>query len=194
MRKNIILLFIQVALCIICFFNNWFKDNLFSNMIFMVPILFNITLIVAFTFIYFYSFSKYKNKKLIFKISSLFLFFFTILVSVYDFRLLKTKIELNLYNDERMAIIEKINNNEFSYYYKGNIKLPIYKYVSSDGEVYVYQNDKSCQVVGFWIYRGIMGESIQLIYSPNEKIIYENLKDVSEIKKLKNKWYYVITK
>lgn len=194
MKKNIILLFIQVALCIICFFNNWFKDNLFSNMVFIIPILFNIILIVTFIFIYFHSFYKYKSKKLIFKISSLFLFFFTILISFYDFRLLKTKIELNLYNDERMAIIKKISNNEFSYYYKGNIKLPVYKYVSSDGEVYVYQNDESCQVVGFWIYRGIMGESIQLIYSPSDKSIYENLKNVSEIKKLKNKWYYVITK
>jgi hypothetical protein len=114
----------------------------------------------------------------------------------FDFKLIKTKIELNFYEKKRTIIIEKIKNDEFSYYYDKNIKLPIYKYVSSDGEVYVYKNDEE-QVIGFWIFRGIMSGSTELIYtSTDEKLIYETLTDnlITKIVKLKEHWYYIETR
>lgn len=193
MKKNIILLIIQIILCVVCFFNNWFKDNIISNLIFIIPFIVNIILIIVFLLVYFFSLSKFNQKTRFFKITSILLCFTTILLSFYDFRLIKTKFELSLYKEEREIIIKKIKNNEFSSYYKGNTKLPIYKYVSSDGEVYIYKNDNESQVIGFWISRGVMSGSVLLIYSPDKKTIYDYLKYVSEVKKLDDKWYYVIT-
>lgn len=73
--------------------------------------------------------------------------------------------------------------------------MPIYKSVSSDVEIYVYQNDDN-QVISFWIFRGVLSGSTELIYtSTDEKLIYENKSRnlITKIIKLKEHWYYIET-
>lgn len=193
MKKNFYLIVLQIILCIICFLNNWFKDNILYSSSILTSIILNIVLAVLFLTCYYISFKGFKNFNPLKKICTLSLCIITIFLSFYNFRLVKTKLELKLYHDERDIIVEKIKNNEFSYYYKNNIKLPLYNYVSSDGEVYVYKNDTNGQVFCFWIYRGIMSSSVQLIYASKKSLIYDNVNSISEIIKLENHWYYVIT-
>ena len=125
------------------------------------------------------------------------LIFTTILVLFFPFREVKTKIELKLFNNQRIAIIEKVKNNEYNNYdYNGNIKLPEYRYVSGDGEIYVFQNDDKGMVIGFWIFRGILSGSTMLIYSTGgEELIKANESGhpIIDIKHLNNNWYYVET-
>ena len=128
------------------------------------------------------------------KIITSFIFIITLFLFFYDFRLTKTKIELNIFKNQRNIIIQKIKNNEFKYYYKNNIKLSKYKYTSNDGEIYVYKNDTEGQVISFWIYRGLMSDSIQLIYTTDKDLLEKNIKNINKSIKLNKNWFYITTK
>ena len=90
-----------------------------------------------------------------------------------------------------------VRNHKLQKDERGNIILPKkYKKISTSGEVHVYQNGENGVVIGFYIYRGIMSGSIELIYSStDESLIYANESGhpISEIIKLKDHWYYVVT-
>ncbi|MBR5093833.1 MAG: hypothetical protein IK095_01935 [Oscillospiraceae bacterium] len=79
----------------------------------------------------------------------------------------------------------------------GNIDLPMgYRRLSSDGQVFLYENDENGQVVCFWVFRGMLSGSFELIYSSGgEELIRANEKKiyVVRIEKLKENWYYVET-
>lgn len=180
--------FPQIILCILCFLCNWYKDNLLLPIFYIIKLF----LIIILLFCYYDWFKKKKYSNL--KVYLTFFCFITTILFFYDFRLIKAKIELNVFEDQRNIVIRKIKNNEFDYYSKNNIKLPIYKYTSNDGEVHVYKNENNDQVICFWIYRGIMSSSIQLVYTSNEKLIDENIKHINKNIKLKKNWYYIITK
>lgn len=96
-----------------------------------------------------------------------------------------------------MQIIEKVKNNEIEIDEYGNAELPKkLKKLSSDGEITIYKNDKEGQVICFWIFRGMLSGSHQLIYSTNgEKLIKENETGhpIISVKNLKDNWYYVKT-
>ena len=107
-----------------------------------------------------------------------------------DRKILYKKINQRVDNMIENGLLEEVK-----YYYDKNIKLPIYKSVSSDGEIYVYQNDDN-QVISFWIFRGVLSGSTELIYtSTDEKLIYENKSRnlITKIIKLKEHWYYIET-
>lgn len=178
---------------ILCFLCNWYGDLIAGYLteftLFAIKLMLLIMLII-FLFITVKNINKNKRKNSIFfvilLISSVFSLF-------YNFRLLKAKVEINLYDKQRNIIIEKVKNNELTYYFDKNIKLPIYQYVSSDGEIYVYKNEDE-QVIGFWIFRGILSGSAELIYSSDgEDLIYDIKKtsEIIKIIKLKENWYYV---
>ena len=60
----------------------------------------------------------------------------------------------------------------------------------------MYINDKEGQVICFWIFRGMLSGSHQMIYSSNgEKLIKENETGhpIISVKNLKDNWYYVKT-
>jgi len=196
MRKNIILIVSSIVLCLLCFFNNWYRDNIVGRLNFLVTIFFNLILFTLFVILLNITIKNIKAVKITkLNITLLIILSITLILTFYDFRLLKTKLELKLFEEERYIIIDKIKNNEFSYYYEGNIKLPVYKYISSDGEVYVYQNDED-QVISFWIFRGMMSGSIELIYSTGGETLIRKNETGHSIKKIiksKEYWYYVVT-
>lgn len=83
---------------------------------------------------------------------------------------------------ERKEIINLVKNDKIEYYYKGNAKLKKYRYVSQDGEIYVHRNNKDEQVICFWIFRGVMSGSVELVYSSKgKKLIEENIDFISKI-------------
>ena len=102
----------------------------------------------------------------------------------------------NLIKD-RKIIIEKIKNNYLNADENGNVILPKeYKNLSTGGSVFVYQNDEKGQVVGFWVFRGMLSGSIEIIYSTGgEELIRKNETEhpIIYIEKLKENWYYVET-
>ncbi|MBQ3263020.1 MAG: hypothetical protein IJH52_07580 [Oscillospiraceae bacterium] len=76
----------------------------------------------------------------------------------------------------------------------GNVDLPAgYRRLSSDGEVFVYQNDKNGQVICFWVFRGMMSGSFELIYSSGGEELIRANETVVNIEQLKENWYYVET-
>lgn len=194
MKKEIFLIISSLILCIICFLNNWFQDEIFEKL-FLLIILIDFILLCVYIFLFIQEIKiiKSSQKKNIFVFLPLIILIITVLLSFYDFRFVKTKLELDLYMDKRLEIVKLIKDKELDDKNR-NIKLPKYKYVSQDGEVHVYQNNEE-QVIGFWVFRGMLSGSVELIYSSSdEQLIKENEDiDVRAITELKEHWYYVVT-
>lgn len=190
-------LILVIITCFIILLYKWFLDNLISlfSIIFFPFSL--ITIIIIFVNLIKLLSNRLKKDKNIINKVSLYIVYITIFIFVFiPFSTIKFNLEFKLFSKERDIIIDKIKNNEFKYYYDKNIKLPIYKYLSVDGEIYVYQNDEDGTQIGFWIHRGVLTGSEELMYSSNgEKLIKENETDhpIKSIKKLNKYWYYVIT-
>lgn len=193
MKKLII---IELIFCLFCFSVNWYQNSIISYFTIFTYIILKLALFISLLVLLISMINYLKNNKgRIYKTILFILLIMAIFLSFYDFSLIKTKVELKLYEKQRDIIIQKVKNNEFSYYSDKNIKLPIYKYVSSDGEIYVYQNNEE-QVISFWISRGFLSGSIELIYSStDESLIYKNEggHPINKIIELKEHWYYVIT-
>lgn len=120
-----------------------------------------------------------------------------LMLFLFPFRIIKTKLELNLYEDDRNKVIEMIKNKKLKMDKLGNVKLPSkYKKLSDSGEVFVYLNNQEETVICFWIFRGMLSGSIELIYSSNGKSLVEKnmgYNQIEYIKKLNKDWYYVKT-
>ena len=176
------------ALCLLC---NWYSDLIAGHFTIFTLLFIKLFLLIIWI-IFLVKIIKNFDKN---KINILFgiLLIGSIFSLFYNFRFIKTKVEFTLYKKQRNIIIEKVKNNEFTYYFDKNIKLPIYKYVSSDGEIYVYRNDEE-QIIGFWIFRGISSGNVELIYSSDgEDLIYDikNNSEIIKIIELEENWYYV---
>ena len=123
--------------------------------------------------------------------------FITIVVLfVFPFRTARVNLELQLYDKVRTQIIEMVKRREITADKLGNAELPSeFSQTSSDGHVFIYQNDEE-QVISFWVFRGLLSGSIQLIYSSlDESLIYENETGhpIIGVEKLKEHWYLVET-
>lgn len=105
--------------------------------------------------------------------------------------------ELSLYENDRLEVIELLKSNKLKTDELGNLNLPKkYKKLSTGGEVTVYQNDENGQVICFWIFRGMQSSSVELIYSTGgERLIKKNEggHPITSIEKLQENWYYVKT-
>ena len=169
-------LVIAILLFILCFLHNWYGDiilqMLFSLIIIPIIILFliyNIFLILTII-------DVVKTKK---KSSIIALIIYTMipLFSLFfPFRECRVNLEMVLYKNEREEIISKIKDKEYISDEYGNIDLPkIFKKVSTSGEVTVYENDNDGVLICFWIMRGVLSGSLQLMYSSgDEALIYKN--------------------
>ena len=185
--------FFGLFLFILCFLCNWYSDLIigyFTGFTLFFIKLFLLIIWIIFLVKVIKDFNKIAKKGnvllVILLASSIFSLF-------CNFRWIKTNVEFPLYRKQREKIIEKVKDDEFAYYFDKNIKLPIYKYVSSDGEIYVYRNDRE-QVISFWIYRGVLSGNVELIYSSGGKNLIYEIKNNSEIVKiveLDENWYYV---
>lgn len=196
MKKYFLLLSSFIVL-VLSFVNSWYIGWLLDTFFifaFIPSILLFITYIICFKF----SIKKItKDKSIINIITICILIINAILIIFFPFEVAKTNLELKLYNDEREEIIEMIKNKDLVADEHGNAKLPKdLKKTSTSGEISIYQNDENGQVIGFWIFRGMLSGSTELIYSSNgEELIRKNeaISSITSIEKLKDNWYYVIT-
>jgi len=196
-KIGIIIIVISLILFIINFILGWYEDMLLDNLFIfqLIPeafiVLLNIVVILVALIIKKTNKSKLSLIAIIIVIGSMFLRL------VFPFRNVKTVLELYIYEEERLQIIEKVKNNEIEIDEYGNAELPKnLKKLSSDGEITIYKNDKEGQVICFWIFRGMLSGSHQLIYSSNgERLIKENETGhpIISVKNLKDNWYYVKT-
>jgi len=199
MRKYV-LLTMSLIILILSFLNSWFGDYLIDALTsFIYPFLIIIPLFICYIVCLILSIiALIKNHKSVLNfLSIIILIITTLLILFFPFRMAKTKLELSLYESERNAIIEMIVKGELKADDIGNVKLPNkYKKTSTSGEVALYQKNEEGIVVAFWVFRGMLSGSVQLIYSTGgEQLIKDNETGhpIVSIKKLKNNWYYVIT-
>lgn len=115
---------------------------------------------------------------------------------MFPFRTAKVNLELSLFEKYRLEVVEKVKDGELIVDSFGNSELPKgYGHLSSDGNIFVYQNDNE-QVISFWVFRGMLSGSVELIYSSgDESLIYSNERGhpIVNIDKLKDNWYLVYT-
>lgn len=195
--KKYILLIVSVIVMILSFLNSWFSDQLLDSL-FIFALIPSLILFVGWVTCLVFAIIKLIKEKTILNILSLVLVILTaLLVLFFPFREAKVRLELNLYEDERLEIIYMVEDNKLEIDDLDNAKLPDkYKKISTSGEVVVYQNDEDGKVVAFWVFRGMLSGSVQLIYSTGgEQLIRDNETGhpIVSIDKLEDNWYYVVT-
>lgn len=195
MKKNNLLI-LSILFFMIQFLNRWFSDQMFDK-IFLLYCLINFLLFVLFLILLIFVIKNViKNKSTVNIVSLIFLVTTILLTIFFPYRQIKTKLELELFENDRNKIIEMVKNNKISPDENNNAKLPSnYKKLSTSGEIHIYQNDNNGMVIGFWIFRGMMSSSTELIYSTDgEKLICENksCNSIVSINRLKENWYYVV--
>lgn len=195
--KKYLLLVLAFIFLIVSFILSWYSDELlYFLFIFKVllDILFLILLSIFLIIILKITISK--EKKLVNYLTTIVLLISAI-IFILPMRFIKAKVEFKLYKNERNEVINMVRNGELKVDEYGNAKLPDkYRKISTNGEVFVYQNDDENCVVGFWIFRGLQSGSVELIYSLNgKKNIYENETghDLTGIEEWDKNWYYVNT-
>ena len=195
--KKYILLITSVIVMILSFLNSWFSDQMLDSL-FIFALIPSLVLFVGWIICLVLSAIKIIKNKNVFNIISLIVTVLTaLLILFFPFRESKVRLELNLYEEERLEIIKMIEDNKLKVDDLGNVKLPNkYKKVSTSGEVAIYQNDEDGKVVAFWIFRGMLSGSVPLVYSTGgEEIIRSSEIEhpIVSIDKLKDNWYYVVT-
>lgn len=195
--KKYILLIISVIVMILSFLNSWFSDQLLDSL-FIFALIPGLILFVGWIICLVLSIIKIIKNKNVFNIISLIVTVLTaLLILFFPFREAKVRFELNLYEEECLEVIKMIEDNKLKVDDLGNVKLPNkYKKVSTSGEVAVYQNDEDCKLIGFWVFRGMLSGSVQLVYSTGgEQLIrFSDIEHpIVSIDKLKDNWYYVVT-
>ena len=186
---------LSILILIFSFIKCWYSDYLL-NLLFVFYIILDLILLIGYFKCLITNVRNLKQKISVVNIlTTIILVIIAILVLFFPFRDVKIKYELNLYEEDRLEVINMIKNNELKSDEIGNVTLPNkYKKISTSGQVFVYQNNDEGQVVGFWVFRGILSGSIKVIYSNGgEDLIKSNEEghSITKIEKLKHNWYYV---
>ena len=197
--KKYNLLILSILLLIGSFLYGWFFDQLFGDLfiLFIVP---SVLLLVGCCIALLVKCIKriIQQRAYIHFLSIAVLAFMVVLLVFFPFRKAKVKTELALFETRRLTIVEMIKAGELKPRdANGNVDLPFrYRIWSTSGQVYVFQNDKEGQVIAFWIFRGMLSGSIELVYSTGgEELIRANEDGhpITSVEKLKDDWYYVVT-
>jgi hypothetical protein len=192
------LLIMSILLLLVSFVTAWYNDLIFHRLSFLVLPIY-IILPVCFIALLVISIKRIgKRKEYVSFFSIAVLVLLVLLLVFFPFRDAKAKAELALYEADRLEIIEMIKTDRLQPKDTiGNVDLPAgYRRLSSDGEVFVYQNDVYGQVIGFGVFRGLSSGSVELIYSSGgEELIRANESGhpIRKIERLKENWYLVET-
>ncbi len=196
-NKYIIIL-AAIVLAILSFLKNWYSDQL-SNFLWIGLLGLGVLLKAFYIIILILAIKAFCKEKSSTTVIALIILFITLITYVFfPFRDMKIQYELDKYEDKRMEIVNKVINKEFINIDEyGNMELPTkYKKYSTSGEITIYKNDSTGSVIGFWVFRGMVSGSTEIIYSTGEeKLIRENVTEhpVISIEKMKDKWFLVIT-
>lgn len=196
-RKENKYLIIAILVFILCFLYNWYIDIILQMLFSLIVIPIIILFLIYNIFLILTIIDAVKTKKKS-SVYSLIIYIIIPLFSLFfPFRKCRVNLEMVLYKNEREEIISKIKDKEYISDEYGNIVLPkIFKKVSTSGEVTVYENDNDSVLICFWIMRGVLSGSVQLMYSSGaEALIYKNETGhkITYVEKLKDNWYWVET-
>lgn len=196
--KRYVLLILSVLLLIVSFAAAWYNDHLFNHLfVLVIPI--DLMLLGCFIVLLVLCIIRIiKQKEYVNFWSLAVLALLAVLIVRFPFRDARVQLELNRFEADRLEIVEMIRTHQLQPYDSiGNVDLPAgYRRLSSDGEVFVYQNDKHGQVICFWVFRGMNSGSLELVYSSGgEELIraHEFTINIDNIEQLKEHWYYVET-
>ena len=189
-------LIIAILVFILCFLSNWYRDIILQMLfsLIVIPIIILFLIYNMFLILTIIDVVKTKKKSSVY---SLIVYIIIPLFSLFfPFRKCRVNLEMVLYKNER-EIISKIKDKEYISDEYGNIALPkIFKKVSTSGEVTVYENDNDGILICFWIMRGVLSGSVQLMYSSGaDALIYKNETGhkITYVEKLKDNWHWVET-
>ena len=188
-----------LAVCIlflnfICF---WYMDVLFNRffVLGLIPVGLAVILLILYSLVSLTSLIR-GRERMMNGFSLLICAFAVCLIAAFPFRKAKVDVELKLLEKDRMQVLELIEENQLLPDALGNVQLPRkYRKTSSDGTVYVYRNDEE-QVICFWVFRGMLSGSVQLVYSSrDESLIWNNetVHPIESMEQLKEHWYLVNT-
>ncbi len=196
-RKENKYLIIAILVFILCFLNNWYWDIILQSLftLSIVPIIIIFLIYNIFLILTIIDIVRTKKK------SSLVALIIYIIIPIFSiffpFRECRVNLEIWLYKKQREDIIINVKNKDYVADENGNIKLPKnLKKVSTSGEVTVYENDNDGVLICFWIMRGVLSGSVQLMYSSgDDALIYKNETGhkITYVEKLKDNWYWVET-
>ncbi len=184
--KKYLVLFFSICWSIIAFIKSWYNVELLDAL-FIFAFIPTFILMIGEIILFALSIRGIvKDKSYISIISLIILIAAGILIIVFPFEDVKFKYELKKYEKPRLEIVDMINNGKLkSKDENGNASLPNkYKKYSINGEVTIYQNDKNGQVIGFWIFRGMMSGSTELIYSNGGESLIKKMKQGTQSHKL----------
>lgn len=170
-RKENKYLIIAILVFILCFLYNWYIDIILQMLFSLIVIPIIILFLIYNIFLILTIIDAVKTKKKS-SVYSLIIYIIIPLFSLFfPFRKCRVNLEMVLYKNEREEIISKI-------------------------EVTVYENDNDGVLICFWIMRGVLSGSVQLMYSSGaEALIYNNETGhkITYVEKLKDNWYWVET-
>lgn len=196
--KKYVLLILSVLLMIVSFAAAWYEDHLFNHFFILVIPVYLMLLGCFIVLLVLCIIRIIKRKEYVNVWSLAVLALLVVLIFRFPFRDTRVQLELNRFEAERLEIVEMLRTHQLQPYDSiGNVELPAgYKRLSSDGEVFVYQNDQNGQVICFWVFRGMNSGSFELVYSSGgEELIWakEFTINIDNIEQLKEHWYYVET-
>ena len=102
----------------------------------------------------------------------------------------KVKVDHFFFSGQRLKAIEDIPMNT---QVQSEVKLPHW-WLSEDGTAYVFNPNRDCLLVGFWVRRGMLSPSWMVVYSAQDRPPSENdlLCDKIEVEaELGPHWYYL---
>ncbi len=175
---------------------HWWSDSLFDILwIFALPIY--VILFIIFIICLVLSIKLIKAKEI-----KVYCFTFAIIVITvimtffFPYKRAKLLFEYKYLTPKRMEIVNKIRSGEIDDSSR-LIDLPKgYRMLSSDGTVYVGENDSEGTEVEFWVFRGMLSGSRIVVYSDGgEYLIRKNEggHPITKVQKLGDEWYYVET-
>ena len=170
----------------------WYSDYLFDTF-FIVGLIPLLVFFLAEVIFFFIGLGRLRKKYKVVDLVCIILIIINLVSILFiPFRDIRARLEFLLYFDERNEVIDIIKENKDNI---GIVKLEDkYKKVSNSGDVFVYYNDKET-VVGFYVFRGMMSSTTQVVYSSGGKyfVMYnQNGSKPKKIKELNKNWYYVI--
>lgn len=190
-------LVIAILLFILCFLYNWYCDIILQMLFSLIAIPIIILFLIYNIFLILTIINIVRTKKKSSIIALIIYIIIPLFSLFFPFRECRVNLEMVLYKNEREGVITKIKNRDYVSDENGNVELPRrLKKVSTSGEITVYENDDDDVLICFWIMRGVLSGSVQLMYySSDESLIYKNETGhkITYVEKLKNNWYWVET-
>lgn len=137
--KKYIVLIISIVVMILSFLSGWYSEQLLDSL-FIFFLILSLVLFIVWGICLVISIIKIVKEKDIYSVISLIVVIVTaLLVLFFPFRETKVRLELKLYEEERLEIVKMIEDNELNVDDLGNVVLPEkYKKLSTSGEVAVY--------------------------------------------------------